>query len=331
MTTTPITTTIIAPGATTSGEDGEQLPAELLDQARIYAEASKAPSTLRAYSSAWATFTSWCEKHQAWPRPANPKTVAAFVAAMASTRKVSTLEKYLAAVGEAHRLSGHPAPTDTPEVRAVMKGIRRTHGIRQIGKRPLLVSHLRRIVHGLPDSPIGDRDRALLLVGFAGALRRAELVGLDVADLDFVEDGVIATIRYSKTDQQGEGREVGIPFGSNPATCPVRSLRRWLDQTHAEDGPVFHAVDRHRRISSKRLSDRAVALAVKRAVETIGLDPDEYSGHSLRAGLATEAARAGAGEMVIMAQTGHRSTTTVRGYIRHGSLFINNAAAMVGL
>ncbi len=323
------TTTITPPDGLTS--EGEQLPAELLDQARVYAEASKAPSTLRAYSSAWGTFTTWCRERRVWPRPASPKTVAAFVAVMAATRKVATLEKYIAAIGEAHRLSGHPAPTDAQEVRAVMKGIRRTHGTRQVGKRPLLVSHLRRIVHRLPDGPLGYRDRALLLVGFAGALRRSELVGLDVADLDFVDEGLIVTIRKSKTDQQGEGREVGIPFGSTPATCPVRTLRHWLELACIEDGPVFRAVNRHRGISNKRLSDRAVALVVKRAVETIGLDPDEFSGHSLRAGLATEAARAGAGETVIMAQTGHRSTSTLRAYIRHGSLFLNNAAAMVGL
>ena len=187
------------------------------------------------------------------------------------------------------------------------------------------------MVAGLPEGLLGIRDRALLLVGFAGAFRRSELVGLDIADLDFNHDGLTVTLRRSKTDQEGEGRKVGLPYGSNPSTCPVRSLQAWIEASAIEAGPVFRSVNRHGRLQPDRLSDKAVALVVKRRAEAAGLDPSRYAGHSLRAGLATAAANAGVSERAIMAQTGHRSVQMVRRYIRDGSLFRENAAAKVGL
>jgi len=313
------------------GEIAPVLAAADLDRMRSYAEGSIAESTKRAYRSAWRVFTQWCEARAYRSLPASPAVVAAFVADQAGRRAVATIEKYLAAIGEAHRFGKLPVPTEAVEVRTVMKGVRRKHGVAQHGKAPLLVSHLRRISEVLPDSPIGTRDRALLLMGFAAALRRSELVGLDLADLDFRDEGLALTLRRSKTDQQGAGRLVGVPYGSHPGTCPVRAARRWIERAVLEEGPLFRPVNRHGRVASARLSGGAVAEVVKRSVQAIGLDAKQFGGHSLRAGLATEAARAGAGEIAIMAQTGHRSVNTLRGYIRHGSLFTANAAAMVGL
>ena len=298
---------------------------------RTYAAASISSATQRAYASAWRIFTAWSKRHGHEPLPAHPVVVAAFIADQAQQRSVATIEKYLAAIGEAHRLAKQEIPTRAVEVRAVMKGIRRTHGTAQRGKAPLLVTHLRRISGRLPASLIGTRDRALLLLGFAGALRRSELVGLDVEDLDFQDEGLALTLRRSKTDQTGQGRLVGVPYGSHPGTCPVRAARAWLEESGIVEGPVFLPVNRHGHLGEARLSSRAVADVVHRAVALIGLDQEAFGGHSLRAGLATEAARAGAGEIAIMAQTGHRSVTTLRGYVRHGTLFTANAAAMVGL
>ena len=237
-----------------------------IDRARAYAEASIAASTKRAYTSAWRVFTSWCRGRGHRPLPAHPAVVAAFVADRAEQKAVGTVEEYLAAINEAHRLSDLPVPTREMEVRVVMKGIRRTHGTAQQGKAPLLVSHLRRIVEVLPEGVIGVRDRALLLFGFAGALRRSELVALDVEDFDFRDEGLAVTIRRSKTDQQGARRLVGLPYGSNPATCPVRATRGWLCESSAEAGPVFRSVDRRGHISPGRLSGKAVGLVVKRSV-----------------------------------------------------------------
>ena len=308
------------------------LSPELLERIRDYASRSRSPATIRAYTSALKGFASWCKDHGIRePFPASPATVAAYLADRAGDLKVATLERHLAAINEAHRATGYGAPSSSPEVSTVMKGIRRTHGTAGEKKAPLLVAHLREIVKVLPENTKGIRDRALLLLGFAGAFRRSELVGLDLGDLDFREDGLVVSLVRSKTDQEGQGRLVGIPYGSNPATCPVRWVQMWLDVGQVEDGPVLRAVTRHGKVAATRLSRKAVCTAVKQAVSAIGLDPQVYGGHSLRAGLATEAARCGAGELAIMNQTGHRSLATLRGYVRHGTLFVNNAAATVGL
>jgi integrase len=177
----------------------------------------------------------------------------------------------------------------------------------------------------------GMRDRALLLVGFAGAFRRSELVALNIEDLEFREEGLLVALRRSKTDQERAGRTIGIPAGSDSTTCPCRGLRAWVEAAGLTRGSLFRAVDRRGRVSERRLSDRAVALVVKRYALAIGRDPNEFAGHSLRAGLVTSAALAGASETSIMAQTGHHSPDMVRRYVRIRSVFLENAAAKVGL
>lgn len=328
---TPTTTTIPATVTPSTSVTTPDLRVELLDQARSYADASKATSTKKAYSSAWRVFTVWCSQQGQDPLPAHPTVVATFLADQVKSRRVATVEKYLAAINEAHRLVGSETPSASPQVHAVMKGIRRVKGTDQKAKSPLLVSHLRRIVQALPEGSNTIRTVAALLLGFSGAFRRSELVALDRGNIEFVEDGLVVNITRSKTDQEGAGRIVGVPYGSNPATCPVRNLKKWIEVSGIEGGPLFRSVDRHGRIGSDRLSCKSVCLMVKQAVAAIGLDPTNFGGHSLRAGLATEAARCGAGEVAIMAQTGHRSVATLRGYIRLGNLFVNNAAAQVGL
>lgn len=305
--------------------------AELIDQARDYAARSKAPSTIRAYRSDWADFTRWCDEHDRAALPADGETVALYLASLATTHKPSTIARRVAAISQAHQMAGHPTPTTSAAVKAVWSGIRRTHGTKQNGKAPALVENIRAMVAALGNDLAGVRDRALLLVGFAGALRRSELVALDVADLAFTPQGLVLSIRRSKTDQEGSGREVGVPRGQHAATCPVRSMQSWLSIAGIHDGPVFRPIDRHGHMADRRLSDRAVALIVKRTAEDAGLDPTTLSGHSLRAGLATSAAAAGVGEREIMNQTGHRSTVVMRRYIRGGTLFKDNAAGQVGL
>jgi integrase len=178
---------------------------------------------------------------------------------------------------------------------------------------------------------IGTRDRALVLLGFAGAFRRSELVGLDVEDCTFGKDGLTVTLRRSKTDQDGMGRKIGIPYGSNPETCPVRTVQAWMEMAGISSGPLFRSINRHGRMRSERLSGIDVSRVVKKLAERAGLDPAKYGGHSLRAGHATAAAIAGATERSIMKQTGHRSVQMVRRYIRDGSLFRDNSAGKLGL
>jgi len=230
------------------------------------------------------------------------------------------------AISQAHKLSGHETPTSSAIVRETLKGIRRHIGTATTQKKPLVVEHIRRICDCLGDHLADVRDRALLLIGFAGAFRRSELVALRVEDITEVPEGLKILIRRSKTDQEGAGRTVGIPFGSDPAICPVRSLRAWLTASEITTGPIFRGVNRHGHVSDRGLSGRSVARIIKKLVEQAGYDPSRFSGHSLRAGLATAAAAAGKSERAIMATTGHRSVNTVRRYIRQGSVFVDNAA-----
>jgi len=183
----------------------------------------------------------------------------------------------------------------------------------------------------LPSGARGDRDRALLLVGFAAALRRSELVALDVNDVVARPEGLVVNIRRSKTDQEGAGRKVGVPYGSHPQTCPVRAVEAWRQAGRIDEGALFLSFDRRGRQTQQRLHPSAVPRIVPRALAATGADPEPYSAHSLRAGLATAAAEAGVSERAIMAQTGHRGVVVARGYIREGSLFRENAAAQIGL
>ena len=309
----------------------ERHPGPAADRARDYLSHAKAPNTLRAYDADWRHFRAWCRARGDAPLPAAPFTVSLYLAELADTVRVSTLTRRISAISQAHQLASHPSPTGDAMVRTMMAGIRRAKGTAERGKKPIVTEDLRRIVERLPDSLQGVRGRALLVVGFAGASRRSELVGLAVADLEFNREGLVVTVRRSKMNQEGQGRRVGIPYGSHPETCPVRAMQNWVDVLDVTAGPLFRRIDRHGHIGAARLSDKAVALIVKRCAGAAGLASADLAGHSLRSGLATAAAAAGVSERAIMAQTGHRSVATLRKYTQGGSLFFENVAAKVGL
>lgn len=304
---------------------------DLIDAARAFASATRSEATLRAYRSDWADFEQWCQRHGADPLPAAPATVALYVTDLASTRKPSTITRRMAAISVAHQHVGHPSPTSDVRVREVLRGIRRTLGTAPDAATPATIGDIRTMLAHLPDDLSGLRDCALLLVGFAGALRRSELVGLNVEDLDAREEGIAVTLRRSKTDQEGEGRRIALPYGHDHHTCPVAALKAWLAAAGIESGPVFRSVNRHGQVGQGRLSTAAVAQTIKRAAARAKIDPSHFSGHSLRAGFATTAAAAGASERAIAAQTGHQSMAVLRRYVRHGSLFTDNAVNQVGL
>lgn len=299
---------------------------------------SRAPATLRAYRSDWRDFALWCETIGVPALPAAPSVVAAYLAELAeppddrSPAAVSTLSRRLAAIGEGHKAAGAPNPCADELVRTTMAGLRRMLGVAPARKKALVTADLRAMVAALsPSKPLDVRDRALLLLGFAGGMRRSELVGLDVEDLATVDEGLLVNLRSSKTDQEGRGRRVEIVYGSSVATCPVRAVRAWLAVSAITRGAVFRPVDRHGRIGANRLSERAVALVVKRHALGLGLVATGYAGHSLRRGMATTAAKGGASERTIMRTTGHTSAATVRGYIEDGELFSDPASKYLGL
>ena len=305
----------------------------LYDQARAFLRASKAPSTLRAYSSDWAHFVAWCNGRGATSLPAGPETVALYLVALAATHRPSTITRRLTSIAKAHAAAGHPNPatTDHIVVAETLQGIRRTLGTAQPGKTPLLTADLIQVLAHLSPGLSGLRDRALLLTGYTGGLRRSELAALSLEDLDWKNEGAVLTLRRSKTDQGGQGRQVAIPRGAHAATCPVTALRLWIEAAGLETGPLFREVDRHGRVGEARLHPDSVGAILKRAVARAGFDPAEFGGHSLRAGFATQAARNGATVFDIMRQTGHRSIATVSRYVRDAQIFRDAPAAKLGL
>jgi integrase len=227
--------------------------------------------------------------------------------------KVSTLEHHLSAIAKAHKAAGLTSPVkDSMLIAETLKGIKRMHGTAPLRKSPVLTDDLRLMLRHPPVGNIGVRDRALLLIGFAGAFRRSELVSLDFSDVAFSGEGLLLTLRRSKTDQDGAGRQVAIPFGANAETCGVMALKVWLETAGISEGPIFRSIRRGGCIKG-RLSDKA------------------FSGHSLRAGLVTSAARAGVAERVIMRQTEHKSIDMVLSYVRQANAFKDNAVNALGL
>lgn len=308
--------------------EAEQLA---LEGTRRYLSAAQAENTTRAYRTDWELFESHCKAIGHPALPADPETLAIYISGLAiAGRKVSTIERRLAGISVAHQAAGHASPTTNILVRKTMAGIRRTHGSRKRQADPMTPKDLVAILKAVPDSKAGKRDRALLLLGFTAALRRSEIASLEVEDVVEVEQGLRVTIRESKTDPSRLGREVGVPRRRRLDRCPVEAVRRWKAAAYLESGPLFRAITRNGKVLGA-MSGAAVGEIVKRATAVAGITEHDYSGHSLRAGFVTAAAAGGAPERAIMAQTGHRSVTTVRSYIRSGSLFLENAAEFIKL
>jgi len=307
---------------------------DLIEKARGYIHAAKAPATLRAYRTDFEDFTRFCEGHNLSYLPATPTTVALYIADRAGSLRSATITRRLTSITKAHQAAGFeesPSSSHHFVVSETLKGIRRSIGTAQEGKAPLLTSDIRRIVACCPETLLGLRDRALILVGFAGAFRRSELAAIDFTHVSFIQDGLIIDLRRSKTDQEAAGRKVGIPFGKEDATCPVRALRRWLAASGISSGAVFRGVNRNGKLSHRGLHKDCVGWILKVAASRAGLKPEPLGGHSLRAGCVTQAAMNGVSERDIMRQTGHKSVEMLARYIRIGEIFTRNAAAGLGI
>ena len=301
-----------------------QSTAPEIDHAKLsqYLQASLSDNSKRAYLNDVRHFLAWGGRI-----PSTPEQVAGYLVAHAETHSNSTLTRRLVSISRAHTSQGHASPTKTDAVKATLHGIRRVHGTAQHQVSPILKADIMGMVDNLTGM-IGVRDKALLLIGFAGAFRRSELIAINCTDLSFVEQGLVIHIRRSKTDQTGEGRKVAIPYARG-RQCPVLALKHWLSTAGISDGPIFRAITRHGHVQPSALSTEAVALIVKKRVQAIGLDPSLFSGHSLRAGLATSAAQAGVSAHKIQQQTGHKSIEMLSRYIRDANIFIDNAGSIL--
>lgn len=260
--------------------------------------------------------------------PSTPEMIAEYLASQIASHKPATISRRLASLTKVHEALGLGNPVKSEIVSATMRGIRRKAGTAQQQAKPLLKEDLFAILERMGEKPKDIRDKALLLIGFAGAFRRSELVGLNAEDIEHARQGIVITLRRSKTDQEGKGRKVGVPFGRT-IWCPVKHLSNWLDHAGICEGPIFRSINRHGHVAEQRLSGEAVSIIVKQRAKQAGLEPAAYSGHSLRAGLATSAAQAGAPTWKIRQQTGHASDAMLMRYIRDGDMFESNAAGLV--
>ena len=302
----------------------------LQDETLKNLKSSKAINTVRAYKSDFRDFGIFCVKNGFKNLPSEPKIVSLYLTYLSSKDvKINTIKRRLVSIGVIHKLKGHYLDTKHPIIIENLMGIKRRKGSKQKGKKPLLINNLKQIIDVINQEKEADlkklRNKALLLIGFAGGFRRNELVSLDVDDLEFVFEGLKITLKKSKTDQYGEGFTKGIPYFENSAYCPVKNIKSWLNVSKINKGAVFVRFSKGIKITNDRLSDQSVALIIKNYLISAGINSKEYSGHSLRSGFATSAAEAGAEERSIMAITGHKSTEMVRRYIKEANLFKNNA------
>ena len=278
---------------------------------------SKSLNTLRAYQSDYKDFLLFCSKNGFQAMPTQPKILSIYLTHLSSFSKYSTLKRRLASISILHKTKGHYIDTKHPVIIENLMGIKRRNGSNQKGKKPLLINDLKIIINSIHQSNEKSlkkvRDKALVLIGFSGGFRRSELVSLEFEDVEFVSEGVKIFVKRSKTDQSGEGMTKAIPYFDNHNFCPVLALKNWMELIDIKNGKIFN------------ISDKNVALIIKKYANYAGLDSNKYAGHSLRSGFATSTAESGADERNIMAMTGHKSTEMVRRYIKEANLFKNNA------
>jgi site-specific recombinase XerD len=314
---------------------------------------AKSPNTLNGYASDWEDFDTWCRQKKLQSLPASPQVVAAYLSDRATNcwsgpsgrlrkmkekapLKFPTLLHRLWGIKYKHKECGYQFDTGCKEIENVVSSLRRQNTAKEERKDPLLLSDIRGMVENLPSNLTGIRDKALLLVGFVSAMRRSEIAALSMQNLKFVEEGIEVYLNWSKTG----ARDLVIPYGSNPMTCPVRALKYWIKEANITEGAIFRSINKHGQINDKPLTGAAIAIIVKRnsyvqdkisrAVEK-GEHTLSYAGHSLRAGFCTTAAMQGVPEHLIMAQAGHKKSDTTKKYIRIANKWKDNAAIKIGL
>ena len=284
---------------------------------------SKSLNTLRAYQSDFNDFSLFCSRNGFQSMPTEPKILALYLTELSSKSKFSTLKRRLASISILHKIKGHYIDTKHPIIIENLMGIKRVKGSNQKGKKPILISNLKQLINAIDESNEKNirksRDKAIILIGFSGGFRRSELVNIENEDVEFVEEGVKIYVKRSKTDQSGEGMIKAIPYFDNNQFCPVIALKNWLNIIDKSQHKIFN------------ISDKNVALIIKKYANLAGLDSKKYAGHSLRSGFATSTAESGAEERNIMAMTGHKSTEMVRRYIKEANLFKNNALNKINI
>ena len=298
-------------------------------------KSSKANNTLRAYKSDFKDFGAFCAKHGLNSLPTEPKIVSIYLTYLSKNTKISTLRRRLVSISMVHKLKGYYLDTTHPIIVENLMGIRRVKGSIQIGKKPLLIKHLKILINVINEQKTDDlkqlRDKSIILIGFGGGFRRSELISINYEDLEFVPEGLKITIRKSKTDQFGEGMIKGLPYFTNENFCPVVNLKKWLEISKIQSGPIFRRFSKGSSLTDNRLTDQSVVLLMKKYLNLAGIENKNFAGHRLRSGFATVAADSGADERSIMAMTCNKTTQMVRRYIREANIFKNNALNKINI
>lgn len=296
-------------------------------KSKMRMQKSKADNTIKSYSADWNDFADWCELKKVSALPCLPETIVNYINDLADDAKANTVSRRVTAISENHIAAGYTSNNPAKEgmVRNAMRAIRREKGTFQKGKAPILLETVE-LLSGCfqDDSLVSLRDKALLLLGFAGAFRRSELVAVKVQDLTFVPQGMVVFIPQSKGDQLGHGNQVAIPYAPNPKCCAVVAVKQWIQGAGIHNGPLFRPFKKNGELRESQLSDKSVALVVKKYISMLGMDPSEFAGHSLRRGFATSAAQHDLDTLSIMRQTRHKSEKMVHRYIEQGNLFRQN-------
>ncbi|HME24817.1 MAG TPA: site-specific integrase [Acetobacteraceae bacterium] len=305
-----------------------------LAKSQAYQDAADAPATLKAYATDLANYKAWCEKRGFEAMPAAPEIVGAYLAAAGEGYALPTLRRRVAAIARACGIAGHPLDTKHPAIRETLRGIARKHGAPARRSAALTTTEVKRLSRACGTGLVRARDCALFLVGFAGALRRSELVALDLEHVTWTRVGMKLLIERSKTDAEGDGAEIAIPRGEVPETCPVTALQEWLTAAGIIAGPLLRKVNRGGTVKATRLVPDAVRqILLKRAAQAglKGTLPEPVSPHGLRAGFVTTAYRNGVPDEEIMGHSRHRSLTTMRSYVRRAKLSQASPAGKLGV
>ncbi len=287
-------------------------------------KSSKSLNTIRAYKSDFKDFSNFCKKNNFKTLPADPKIVSFYITHLSSNSKVSTLKRRLASISVIHKIKGFYIDIKHPLIIENLMGIQRKLGVFQKSKKPILINELKEIIKTIETTEKNEikkiRNKALILIGFAGGFRRSELVNLKLDDLEFTKEGLKIFIQRSKTDQSGEGMTKAITYFKDKNFCPVTSIKNWIEIIKNKKNSLIFDI-----------SDKLVAVLIKKYLQKAGFDNTKYSGHSLRSGFATVAADHGADEKSIMNMTGHKSSSMVRRYIKETNLFKNNPLNKISL
>jgi len=297
---------------------------------------SKSPNTIRAYKSDFADFAVFCKSNNLKSMPSDVKSLTIYLTFLFKKKqKFSTIKRKLISISQVHKIKGYYIDVKNPLIIENLLGIKRQLGADQKGKKPLSIDHLRQIIEKIDEEKISElkkiRDKAIILLGFAGGFRRSELTNLDVEDVEFVDEGLKIILKKSKTDPFGKGLTKAIPFFENVKFCPVKNLKLWLEKSCINKGKIFCRLTKSNNIFFKKITDQSIAKLIKHYLNRIGVQNKNFSAHSLRSGFATATAEAGADERSIMNMTGHKSVQMVRRYIKETNLFKNNPLKKINL